>query len=503
MVMKMKIAEFDTLFFDIPEFSKLYREFSNAVKEGRYSPVRSTAWRRIKQQLVNNKRLIQVSVELNCINLHEVNKEHTYHQDTTEGLTEFISFIYDKYMNLTDLCSTLESTSKICNCMAETAVNAATIDNTITTIGDLVKGVSINGNSIGTDSTNIYTNKTDGWSIVGVNDMHEQQLKEHADRLSHQETRMNENESMLASHERRVTAVEAGFCDNESRINTMETKLNDRMYGLEYDLRTISDATMAIDDFSRENICNLKAATEHLECQVDYLMNEFNKLRDEIDKSRATEESNNDSENKENSFMKNFVDFKFGKVVSDDVRMSMYGIAIKNVDGRYVSWDAKSHSVMDVEVMNMPSEDFLYLMPVAIKDVKAGDVVIHNRVPMFVVEVHASTLKVIDIREGAEKEIYLTKSPFGFNFATKVISLFNMTGSANENMPFGNMLPLMLMGDGKMDNLLPLMLMSGQNGFGDFASNPMMLYFMMKDGKDSDMLPLMMMMNMNQPTKKE
>lgn len=497
MVMKMKIAEFDTLFFDIPEFSKLYREFSNAVKEGHYSPVKSAAWRRIKQQLVNNKRLIQVSVELNCINLHEVDKDHTYHQDTTEGLSEFISFIYDKRMNLTDLCGTIESTSKICNCMAESATNAATIDNTITTIGDLAKDIIINGDSInGTGSTNIYTNRTDGWGIVGINDLHEQQLKEHADRLSHQEMKINSHEHRLNNIEKRIDSTE---CDTNNRFDVDES----RIYSLEYNLRTISDIATAVDDFSRENVCNLKVATDSLESQINYLMNEFNNLRDEINKSRATEEPNNNSENKENSFMKNFVDFKFGKVISDDVRMSMYGIAIKNVDGRYVSWDAKSHSVMDVEVMNMPSEDFLYLMPVAIKDVKAGDVVIHNRVPMFVVEVHASTLKVIDIREGAEKEIYLTKSPFGFNFATKVISLFNMTGSANENMPFGNMLPLMLMGDGKMDNLLPLMLMSGQNGFGNFASNPMMLYFMMKDGKDSDMLPLMMMMNMNQPTATE
>lgn len=498
MVMKMKIAKFGTtLFFDIPEFSKLYREFSNAVKEGHYSPVKPAAWRRIKQQLVNNKRLIQVSVELNCINLHEVDKDHTYHQDTTEGLTEFISFIYDKYMNLTDLCGTLESdNTKICNC-ATNIINAAPIGDTITTIGDFIKDITIDSDSIiGTDSTNVYTNGTSGWSVIDVNEKQKQQLKEHADKLSHQEMRINENESMLASHERRLS-------NDESRVDTIEVTFNDRMYELEYNLRSVSDATVAIDDFGRENICKLKVATENLECQVDYLMHEFNKLRDEINKSRATEESNNDSENKENSFMKNFVDFKFGKVISDDVRMSMYGIAIKNIDGRYVSWDAKSHSVMDVEVMNMPSEDFLYLMPVAIKDVKAGDVVIHNRVPMFVVEVHTSTLKVIDIREGAEKEIYLTKSPFGFNFATKVISLFNMTGSANENMPFGNMLPLMLMGDGKMDNLLPLMLMNGQNGFGNFASNPMMLYFMMKDGKDSDMLPLMMMMNMNQPTATE
>lgn len=200
---------------------------------------------------------------------------------------------------------------------------------------------------------------------------------------------------------------------------------------------------------------------------------------------------------KENNMMFNF---DFGKITSDSVRMSMYGIAVKNVEGRYVAYDSANHSVMDVDVLNMPAGDFLYKMPVAIKDIKTGDVVIHNRVPMFVVEVHASTLKVVDIREGTEKEIYLTKSPFGFNFATKVVSLIDMTKvNANAENPFGTMLPFMLMdGSKEMD---PMMLMLAMNNGMDFSSNPMMMYFLMKDGDHKDMLPMLMMMNMN--TKKE
>lgn len=206
---------------------------------------------------------------------------------------------------------------------------------------------------------------------------------------------------------------------------------------------------------------------------------------------------NDKKKEKENNMMFNF---DFGKITSDSVRMSMYGIAVKNVEGRYVAYDSVNHSVMDVDVLNMPTGNFLYKMPVAIKDIKTGDVVIHNRVPMFVVEVHASTLKVVDIREGAEKEIYLTKSPFGFNFATKVVSLIDMTKvNANAENPFGTMLPFMLMNDSKeMD---PMMLMLAMNNGMDFSANPMMMYFLMKDGDHKDMLPMFMMMNMN--TKKE
>lgn len=189
---------------------------------------------------------------------------------------------------------------------------------------------------------------------------------------------------------------------------------------------------------------------------------------------------------------KSMFNFDFGKVTSDAVRISMYGIAVKNIDGRYVSYDVKTHSIMDVEILNMPADNFLYKMPVAIKDVKAGDVVIHNRVPMFVVETHESTMKVIDIREGMEKEIYLTKSPFGFNFATKVVSLMDVAGNkADENNPFGSMLPLMFMNDA--DPTMTMMMLMNQNT--NLAQNPTMLYLLMKDGNQKDMLPMLLMMN--------
>lgn len=218
------------------------------------------------------------------------------------------------------------------------------------------------------------------------------------------------------------------------------------------------------------------------------ISSDVDSLRSELDCIRKQINKLNEENKKEKKSMFNF---DFGKVTSDAVRVSMYGVAVKNVDGRYVSYDKTSHSVMDVEILNMPAGDFLYKMPVAIKDVKAGDVVIHNRVPMFVVETHESTMKVIDIREGTEKEIYLTKSPFGFNFATKVVSLMDMTGTkADESNPFGAMLPFMLMGDNKDFDPMMLMLMNG----GKFdMSNPMMMYFLMKDTNHKDLLPLLMM----------
>ena len=186
-----------------------------------------------------------------------------------------------------------------------------------------------------------------------------------------------------------------------------------------------------------------------------------------------------------------FGNFDFGPV-DTSVRMSLYGLAIKNASGTYVAYDVANKSVMDVDIVNFEGANkFMYKMPVAIKDVAVGDVVIHARKPVFVQEVlKDNRLRVMDIYDGEEKTIVLTKSPFGFDFATKIVNLINF-GGANAETPFGNLLPLMLMNDGNTNDMLPLLLMNGNI---DFTNNPMLMYMLFSKG-NNDMLPFLMMMN--------
>ena len=209
--------------------------------------------------------------------------------------------------------------------------------------------------------------------------------------------------------------------------------------------------------------------------------------------------------NKENKNM-NMFNFDFGPVNSNSVRMSMYGLAVKNKDGKYVSYNASTDEIVDVDILNFDGAKFLYKIPVAIKDVAIGDVVIHQRAPMFVVSIGdgGKTLGVIDPVNGEKKEIMLTKSPFGFNFATKVVNFiagaFNASNVSAEN-PFGNMWMLAMLGDSKdMNDLLPLMMFSGGNLGGDM--NAMLPFLLMSDSKNSmkDILPMMMFANMNKAT---
>ena len=200
-----------------------------------------------------------------------------------------------------------------------------------------------------------------------------------------------------------------------------------------------------------------------------------------------------DNKEKENNEMK-FGNFDFGPVDSS-VRMSLYGMAIKNASGTYVAYDESSKSIMDVDILNFEGANkFIYKVPVALKEVRCGDVIIHARKPMFVQAAYTDgRFKVLDVFDGEEKTIVPARSPFGFDFMTKVVSFVNFTNADSAN-PFGNLLPLMLLNDGnaKDNDALLMMALMGNN----FTSNPMMMYMLMnKDGKNNDILPFLLMGN--------
>ena len=204
-----------------------------------------------------------------------------------------------------------------------------------------------------------------------------------------------------------------------------------------------------------------------------------------------------DDDRKENENMdtSKMFNFDFGPVASN-IRMSPYGMAMKNADGKYVSYDRNSGNIVDVEIFNFDAQKFLYKMPVAVNAVAVGDIVVHMRKAMFVSAVNGNRISVVDIYNGEVKDIMPTTSPFGFNFITKVVSLIDMSG-ANAETPFGNMLPFLLMGDNKdNDNSMLMMAMAMSGGMNtNMMSNPLMLMAMMDGKADTGMLMYLAMQN--------
>lgn len=226
------------------------------------------------------------------------------------------------------------------------------------------------------------------------------------------------------------------------------------------------------------------------------LTNRLDTMEERINKL----ETNNDDVKGKGNNMKMF-NFDFGPIKDNDaVRMSPYGLAVKNVNGTYQAYDKKNGEIMDVDIFNFKADNMFFKIPVAIDAVSAGDLIVFNRKPCFVFGFsEQGDIIVVDIALGEKKTILPSKSPFGnFSFITKIVSLFdNMMATPSNDNPLGNMWMFALLDDDNksMKDILPMMMLMNGNAGG--TMDPMMMYFMMKADKgDTDsMLPFLLMMN--------
>ena len=184
---------------------------------------------------------------------------------------------------------------------------------------------------------------------------------------------------------------------------------------------------------------------------------------------------------------------------AQDVRMSIYGPAFKGEDGNWYAVGTDD-VLTDVSDLLLDMDSYCYMMPVAKNQVKKGDFILHNGRWTKVVAVDKERVEgALDIFKKEFIVPVLTKSPFGFEFYTKLVPLLDFSKfQADTNTPFGA-LPMILMMNNKDDkDMLPMLMMMGtQGGFNFDMSNPMMMYFLMKDGGNDNFLPFLMMNQMN------
>ena len=171
--------------------------------------------------------------------------------------------------------------------------------------------------------------------------------------------------------------------------------------------------------------------------------------------------------------------FDFGPANADAVAMSPYGLAIRCGDSWY-AYNAKDSQTIDVTGMTFSFKNAIYKMPVAVNQVKEGDLIIHQKKAMYVVQVNDKTsIEVIDLAASEQKTVIPVSNMFGFNYVTKVAPLFNLgTITPSAENPFGNILPMMMMssmfeddksnkseGNDFMQMMLMMSLMNGTNPF--------------------------------------
>ena len=447
----MGIFEFPSNIFD-----KILDRFSQAVQDNKYHKLDYVFWRKLKTSK-NNVRIV-VKSDLNDKIFFDIYPDvyttnYSFFVDGIDG--SFGKYLLDNICNIFTDKYVIKCSEKFFEYKMRRAKKTAEKNNDISKTWDRL------------DYTKVY-DKT-GWSteFSCANTISDEEAQKILGKL----------------HTTPITVVPDSDCSLETgkvaSINSnaiFATTLTDSAtITLGNQIDAIKDKCAMIDN-------------DYIDDRINKVLNEQNTFNNNVDNKKG------------NKKMKAF-NFDFGPCTTDNIRMSMYGLAVKNANGTWVSYNPESKEIIDVDIFNFDGGKFLYKMPVAIKDVKVGDIVIHNRKAMFVIDVSETGMTAIDPQVGEEKKILLTKSPFGFNFATKVVSLFNMTSDApTPDAPFGNMLPFLMMsensGEFDMNTMLMLSMMGGQGGM-DFSKNPMMMYFLMKDSKNADdLLPLMFMGNL-------
>lgn len=250
-----------------------------------------------------------------------------------------------------------------------------------------------------------------------------------------------------------------------------------------------SDAYTTATAVSYGNVYNATTTAIPYKCNNAYIPTTVMSYNNVKDKEKEMDTSN-------------MFNFDFGPVSSNQFRMSPYGLAIQTSNNGWVSYNAKAGDLMQVDIINFDMSKLIYKMPVPVASVQIGDIIIHAKKPVFVRSINQDgTISVINYANAEVSNILPVKSPFGFNFFTKVCALidFSSMGATSDN-PFGNMLPFLMMNDnrGDMDTsmLLAMSMMNGSNM--DFSKNPMMMYLLMSGKDKSDMLPFVLtMMNGN------
>lgn len=527
------------------DFHKFLTEFSNAVAQGKYKKMPYDKYRelrKIKNSAVDiyvdtyanhrGERISRIIVSSDgpvgyefdmhdgsfgnfCYDYLKKKEEPKMHPEEKKQYDIYGNVIED-YYNYQSKCDQIDNTAKeafLDYCTAKAtgdslnSTNASCVCNTVDTIDSIIAGIDRYYDSISTSDTTRATTATlttpsyvETKTVVDV-------LQEDVASLK-----------KLVEGNNCEIATKANISDVNRDIDALGDTIgetNMRIDECEYDLRErIEEArTAAIEEswYTRAELEQLldkrikeleekymfaipvdKMITQSTSSNC-YPVKNFNLKADYMPASDDRKEKENMDTNKM------FAGFDFGPVASH-IRMSPYGLAIKSADNKFVSYDKDSGSVVDVEVFNFDAQKFLYKMPVPVSQVAVGDVVVHMRKPMFVREVKGNVVSVVDIYNAEAKDILPVKSPFGFNFITKIVSLIDMSG-ANAETPFGNMLPLLMMGEGQdFKDILPLMLMTGNTGaFGNMNQNSLLWFAMMSDkGNMNDMLPFLLMGNMFQ-----
>lgn len=156
-----------------------------------------------------------------------------------------------------------------------------------------------------------------------------------------------------------------------------------------------------------------------------------------------TETLSKGSSNKMNINLNNL--FDFGPINDNVVMYSPYGLAFRNSNNQYLTYNPTTKKTTDVTGLTIDLEGLIYKIPVGLNSVKPGDIIIHNGRPICVEGIEDHSVICVDIENSELKTVIPPVNIFGFNYVTKITPLFNLdTTNPSADNPFGNIMPYLL-----------------------------------------------------------
>lgn len=203
-------------------------------------------------------------------------------------------------------------------------------------------------------------------------------------------------------------------------------------------------------------------------------------------------------ERKEEKTMDNvFGKFGFGKLNDNRFALSINGIAVRQHNtNKFVVYNKENNEFVDTTDMLINIKDALFVLPSA--DITAGDTIIHEDKPYYIVSV-GNEIKAVSYDDCTQTVLIPKTTMFGIKYFTKVFSLFGDNFAATGEL-FSNPMMLMTLINGERNTDISKLLLLSSLSKGDLASNPMAMAMLMKDGNsDFSTLAMMSMLNGSNP----
>lgn len=196
----------------------------------------------------------------------------------------------------------------------------------------------------------------------------------------------------------------------------------------------------------------------------------------------------------------------FGKINSNQFKISVNGLTVRNKEGKYVTFNPETREL--VEVTNGffdDMSDLLFLMPAT--ELEVGDIILHQGKPYFITAAREGNIRGVDFEEAVENTLIPKTNVFGVKYFTKVFNCLGTNNILGGDLATNPMMTYALMGgkDFDLSKVMMFQALSGQgNGVADFSENPVMLMALMGNGGElNDFAKMQILTQLSAPKKRK